>query len=99
MKKQVLALLVFSVILVLFAASCSGGNSGSSLYPNDGKPDAAEIFAEECSKCHALDLVKQVSYDVDQWETAVDRMVIKGAVLNDEEKAIVTEYLIDKYTK
>ena len=97
MKKQVFILLAFSILLVLFTASSSGGST--SLYPEDSGPDAAVLFAEECSKCHALDLVKQVSYDADQWEAAVDRMIIKGAVLNDEEKAIVTDYLIEKYAK
>ena len=100
MKKQMIVLLVLSVLLVLFAASCSSADSDvTTLYPEDGGRDAATLFAEECSKCHALDLVKQVSFDADQWEAVVDRMVIKGAALSDEEKAMVTEYLIGKYAK
>ena len=100
MKKQIMVLLVLSVLLVLFAASCSSADSDvTTLYPEDGGRDAATLFAEECSKCHALDLVKQVEYDADQWADTVDRMVVKGATLDEEEIAIVTDYLIDKYTK
>ena len=99
MKKQILVWLVLSVLLVLVAASCSAGSDATTLYPADSGLDGATVFAEKCSKCHALDLVKSVHYDAAKWEETVTRMVAKGAELNAEEQAVVTDYLIKKYAE
>jgi len=57
-------------------------------------PDGKTLLEERCTQCHNLDKVYTKAYDAEEWEDVVDRMIEKGAVLNDEERETLLDYLI-----
>lgn len=69
--------------------------------PEPTKPpavlDGAALLQERCTVCHNLDRVKSASKTKDQWLATVDRMISKGAKLNDAEKAVLVDYLAKTY--
>jgi cytochrome c553 len=63
-----------------------GGDMGGGL-------DGEALVQERCSVCHGLDRVNSASKDEAGWTSTVDRMISKGANLNEDERAAVIEYL------
>jgi len=59
--------------------------------------DGATLLEERCATCHGLDRVTQEKKTREEWERNVARMVAKGAELNEEEQAILVEYLTETY--
>lgn len=59
--------------------------------------DGAALLQERCSTCHNLDRVKSATRNKEQWTATVERMISKGAKLNDAEKSVVIEYLVKTY--
>lgn len=65
-------------------------------------PEAAAIsgqtlLEERCVTCHTLENAVSVTGTFEDWEIIVDRMIQRGAVLTDEEKAILLEFLVENY--
>lgn len=80
--KSVLAILLSSVLLLVFSAS--------TLF---AQQTAKAIVDKECAKCHNLKKVYTASKDAAGWEKTLDRMIKKGAVIKPEEKDPVLKYL------
>jgi cytochrome c-type biogenesis protein CcmH/NrfF len=59
--------------------------------------DGAALLQERCSSCHNLDRVKSAAKSKEQWTATVERMISKGARLNDAEKSVLIEYLAKTY--
>lgn len=59
--------------------------------------EGATLLEERCTTCHGLDRVTQATKTREEWEQNVARMVDKGAELNEEEQAILVEYLTETY--
>ncbi len=59
--------------------------------------DGATLLQERCTSCHNLDRVKSAAKSKDQWTATVERMISKGAKLNDAEKSVLIEYLAKTY--
>jgi branched-chain amino acid transport system substrate-binding protein len=59
--------------------------------------DGAALLQERCASCHNLDRVKSATKSKDQWTATVERMISKGAKLNDAEKSALIEYLAKTY--
>ncbi|MBN1678852.1 MAG: cytochrome P460 family protein [Anaerolineae bacterium] len=55
--------------------------------------DAEALINERCTQCHTRDRVDAAEYDAATWQATIERMVSKGAVLNEEEIAALVEYL------
>ncbi|MHB1018175.1 MAG: hypothetical protein ACYC2X_09875 [Coriobacteriia bacterium] len=95
LKKTILALLV--VALMLFAAGCgSEPEATPEPEPTPGEAtglDGEAILNEKCSSCHSIDQVLAQEYDAVGWAAVIDEMIIKGAVLTDDEAAALAEYL------
>ncbi|MGD1995736.1 MAG: hypothetical protein PVH62_03075 [Anaerolineae bacterium] len=62
--------------------------------PTDG---GAALLQERCTVCHPLDRVTRAQKTREEWERTVDRMVGRGAELNEEEQSILIEYLTETY--
>ena len=60
-------------------------------------PDGAALLQERCTKCHDLNRVESKSASADQWQKTVERMMGKGAVLSEEEKLALINYLSVTY--
>jgi cytochrome c5 len=70
--------------------STRGEEMGSAL-------DGEALVAERCTVCHSAERIDAADKDEAGWTTTVERMIGNGAVLTDEEKAAVIEYLTDTH--
>jgi hypothetical protein len=59
--------------------------------------EAEALLQERCTVCHSLRQVEAAQYTQEQWDDTVTRMVGYGAELNDEEKAVLIDYLAQTY--
>ena len=59
--------------------------------------DAEALLQERCTACHSLRQTEAARYTLEQWDDTVTRMVDRGAELDDEEKAILIDYLAQTY--
>lgn len=55
------------------------------------------LLRERCAVCHGLDQVERAQKSREEWEQNVARMVSKGAELDENEQAILIEYLAETY--
>lgn len=104
-KRLLLAALCGFILMlgVITACASSPRSSDSSLSPLHSQSplpsevDAAALLQERCSTCHSLERVQNAQKTAAQWEQTVDRMIGKGAKLNNEERAILIAYLAEQY--
>lgn len=59
--------------------------------------DGEVLLQERCAVCHTLDRVVRAGHSALGWEQTVDRMVKRGAELNDEERTFLIDYLTQTY--
>lgn len=78
--------LVLVVFLAMFSLSAPGFSA----------PDGKAVMESHCGSCHSLDRITNSSKDRAAWQSTVNRMVSKGAMLNAEEKAALVDYLVSK---
>jgi nitrate/TMAO reductase-like tetraheme cytochrome c subunit len=61
------------------------------------QPSAQELVEERCVGCHALTIIETSQKTRQEWEETVDRMVAKGARLDDRQVEKVIDYLTETY--
>ena len=96
MKKLVFTLILISTLLLLVMAACTSSTPAT----QDQAPASdtgTSLVNERCSQCHSVNTVKAMNLTKDEWTQTVDRMIRKGANLNEEEKKLVIEYLDANY--
>jgi cytochrome c5 len=59
--------------------------------------DGQVLLQERCTVCHDLVRVTGATKDRAEWEQSVDRMIGKGAQLNEEERAVLIDFLAETY--
>ena len=97
----IIGLLIFTLLL----AACSTpapAPTEPAAPPASSNPTALDgkvLLADRCTKCHDLARVEAKKGAVEDWTATVERMVGKGAALNDAEKAFLIEYLAATYPK
>jgi nitrate/TMAO reductase-like tetraheme cytochrome c subunit len=77
-------LVVVSVVALIVTAGCS-------------QPSAQELVEERCVACHALSVVETARKTPQEWEETVNRMIEKGARLDDQEAEEAIDYLSEAY--
>lgn len=87
----VLGSMALLLVLGLVLAACGGAKDPAS--DLDGKA----LAEERCTVCHNLQTVTSASKSGDAWKSTVERMIGKGAQLNDAEKAAVIDHLTEAY--
>jgi cytochrome c5 len=99
-RNRIQALAAVAVILVgTIVLACAAPASPDTAEPT-AAPSSSEgetLVQERCTECHDLARVESASKDRAGWEENVTRMVAKGAELNEEEQAIVVDYLTEAY--
>ena len=73
-----------AVLVVAATAGCSG-------------PPGNSLVESRCTRCHNLDVVRTSSKTAALWELTVDRMILRGATLDDQERTLVIDYLSKQY--
>jgi cytochrome c5 len=61
--------------------------------------DGKSLLEEQCTVCHDLGRVERAKKTEEEWKTTVERMVGKGAQLNEVEQELVIKYLTETYPK
>ena len=88
-----LATTLLLLVLGLLLTACAGGKEPAAGSDLDGKA----LVEERCTLCHNLQTVTAAKKSADAWQSTVERMIGKGAQLNDAEKAAVIDYLSEAY--
>ena len=61
--------------------------------------DGKSLLDERCTRCHDLGWVERAKKTEQEWKTTVERMVGKGAQLNEVEQELLIKYLTETYPK
>lgn len=68
--------------------------------PAPEPPDRDEpLFQALCAKCHPTDRIVAVRKSSDEWKETLDQMILKGAVLSDQDYETVLTYLVRNYDR
>ena len=98
-----IALLV--LLLVSLFAACGGSKQATpapATAPETTAPPALEgqtLLQGRCTQCHDLGRVESARKTADEWKATIERMIGKGAQLNQAEQELLTKYLAEKYPK
>jgi len=58
--------------------------------------DIEALIIDRCSECHSADRVFNADKTEEGWASTIDRMVDYGAVVSDEEKALMIDWLVSR---
>jgi len=95
-NKVVWVLMGVLVLALALLAACKTKQEGvPAAQPAPG--DGEKLVQERCTVCHGLERISGTQKTREGWEQTVNRMVGKGAELDESEKAAVIEYLAGKY--
>lgn len=91
--------LVVIFVLGLVLAACGGAEEPAPGTEGEqpGALDGQALVEERCSQCHNLQTVTSANKSRDAWQSTVERMIEKGARLNEAEKEAVIDYLAEAY--
>jgi cytochrome c2 len=79
----------FIVVLVIATIALVGCRSAAEPTPHPGQA----LVATKCSTCHSIVQVDNAKYSREMWDSTVNRMVMAGMQITDEQKAQVIDYL------
>jgi len=104
-QKLMISIMVLLVAAVVLAA-CSGATaaptsaptaSAATQAPSSSSLDGKAILEKACQTCHSLSVVQREKMDQAGWTRSVEDMIQKGAVLTEEEKTALIQYLAETY--
>lgn len=87
-----LAVVVLVGLMLTAIAACGGGAPAE-----ETVADGQTLLEERCTQCHGLEQTTSASKTRDAWLSTVERMIGKGAELNDAEKEVLVDYLAETY--
>jgi mono/diheme cytochrome c family protein len=61
--------------------------------------DGQSLLQERCTVCHGLGGVERSEKTEEEWKATVERMVGKGAELDEAEQELLIKYLAETYPK
>ena len=61
--------------------------------------EGKSLLGERCTQCHDLGRVERAKKTEEEWSATVERMVGKGAQLNQAEQELLIKYLTETYPK
>ncbi len=94
MKRTIIVIVLLSILISVLAVSCG------SAAPAEPTPDLSvgkALVESRCTTCHGINNITIAKYSREVWTTTVDRMVLAGAVLNDQQKSDIIDYLAATY--
>jgi len=105
MSKRMAAVLTMALVVLLVASlvvACGGPKEETPVPTQEEKPapstlDGETLVEERCTKCHDLGRVERAKKTEEEWQATVERMVGKGAQLNQAEQELVIKYLAETY--
>lgn len=98
-KLRVVILLMFVMGILLLSACGSPAAPAPEPTATEGVHAGKALLETRCSTCHGLNMVEASKKDENGWQTTVDRMILAGAQLNEEQSKLVVDYLTMTYGK
>jgi cytochrome c5 len=108
MNRRNLAVFTMMLLVVLLGwllAAC-GAAEEKTVVPTTEQEEVTPVvlegktlLEERCTQCHGLGQVEQASKTEEEWKATVERMVGKGAQLDETEQELVIQYLAETYPK
>jgi hypothetical protein len=89
------AVLLSALFLGSLLAACGAGAGGGE--EARATLDGPALVQERCTQCHDLGRVESAKKTPEAWRTTVERMVSRGAQLNQAEEEAVIAYLSEAY--
>ncbi len=83
------------ILSLAFVAPTAGTFHQQELPDGEGK----QLFMNKCSQCHPLDYATTNRRTRAQWNGVIREMVDMGAIISDEEKTSIVEYLTMTFGK
>jgi cytochrome c5 len=108
MSRRMVAVFTMMLLVVLLGSLLSACGAAEeetavpTLEQEEVAPAALEgksLLEERCTRCHDLRRVEQAKKSEEEWKATVERMVGKGAMLNEAERELVIGYLAEVYPK
>jgi len=106
MNRRILAVFTMMLLVLLLGsllAAC-GRAEDEAAVPTPEQEEAAPVtldgkslVEERCTQCHDLGRVERAMKAEEEWKATVERMVGKGAQLNEAEQEVVVQYLAEAY--
>jgi len=90
-KRSVLVL--FSVMVAAMLMILPGAYGEEKAKKIDGK----SLFEQKCLKCHKPQKFKDLHYDRKSWDLILSRMQRTTCVLSEDERDIITDYLVQEH--
>ena len=88
------------VVLIAIAVGCSQAPPPEpTATPVPTVHPGKAIVSSKCISCHDLDRVTNYKNDLDGWTMTVDRMILVGATLSDEQRESAIDYLAFAFPK
>jgi mono/diheme cytochrome c family protein len=94
-RARLRSLVVAGVVLVILVLAACGGQSSD--MGGGETMDGEALLQDRCTQCHGLDRITSASKTQEEWQANVERMVQKGAELNDQEIEVLVAYLAETY--
>ncbi len=84
---------IYSLIIVLLIATFVLAGCGSP-EPVAPTPHPGQALVQtKCSTCHSIVQVDNAKYSREMWQSTVDRMVMAGMQITDEQNQLIVDYL------
>ena len=97
MKRQYWLIVLMILMVALLAACGSEPTPELTTTPVPTVHPGKSIVASRCIACHTLDQFANTTFNERGWRLVVDRMVLLGAQLTDEQVELVVDYMVQTY--
>jgi hypothetical protein len=106
MKRIVVTILILAGFTLLVLAGCSAPSATAAPTSNPAgaaedcstvptpSVDVAALITGKLQNHHAEDRIYSAEHTREEWNTTLDRMIGYGAVISEEEKQIIIDYLL-----
>ncbi|MDZ7843974.1 MAG: hypothetical protein U5K99_04125 [Anaerolineales bacterium] len=91
MKKNIILNLLLGILLTIIVGCSQAAPPQPTAHPGES------ILNNKCVQCHDISRVKNYQSDREGWAMTVDRMVLLGVELSDEQYEHLVDYLALKY--
>jgi hypothetical protein len=91
-------LILLLIVFVWVVAGC-GTAAAPEPTPAPTAHPGKTVVSSRCIGCHEMNRVENAAFDRKGWQLTVDRMVLAGAQLNEDQIGLAVDYLAQTYPK